>query len=334
MTDIRLPTLEELKDYVPPPRPVPNLGYACINESLSNVKPAKNKITTNRTCTKKTFEAKGLDYIGELVLQNVIDLAKIICWNNDHGIRLFRMSSEIFPWATHWDFKDLKDYEEIKAKCFYAGELARIFDQRLTFHPNHFVVLASPREEVVKNSLKELESHSEFLDMMGFEPSLWNKLNFHLAATYGDKPAAIERFKKNFWRLSERCRKRVSIENDDTPNDYSTEDLLPIAKELDCATTFDAHHHGFCPGSLSAEDAFRAAIATWKGVRPIMHHSESPEDPDKKRSAHSEWIKGPIELWGHDSNVDVMLECKRKEKALLKFRQQLKTESSSENLES
>jgi UV DNA damage repair endonuclease len=37
-----------------------NLGYACINMTLSDVKPIKNKVTTNRTCIKKTFLLKGL----------------------------------------------------------------------------------------------------------------------------------------------------------------------------------------------------------------------------------------------------------------------------------
>lgn len=322
MVDIVLPDLDDLRDYIPPPRPVPNLGYCCLSITLGEIKPAKNRIFTSRTCTKKTWEAKGVDYISELVLKNVIDLAKIIVWNNDNGIRLFRMSSEIFPWASEWRWKELKDYEEISSRCFYAGELARRYDQRVTFHPSHFVVLTSQKELVVERSLKELETHSEFLDMMGFKPSLWNKINIHIAATYGDKPAAIERFKTNYKRLSENCKRRMSLENDDTPNDYSIDDLLPIAKELGCGVTWDFHHQKFCYGKMSPKEAFLAAIETWGDVRPIIHWSESPEDLNKKRSAHSDYVTH-LDLWGYEDKVDVMIEAKSKELALLRYRDEI-----------
>ena len=52
-----------------------NIGYACINLSLGK------KITTNRTMVKKTFTTKGLDYVSDLVLQNVADLERINDWN-------------------------------------------------------------------------------------------------------------------------------------------------------------------------------------------------------------------------------------------------------------
>ena len=44
-----------------------NLGYACINLTLSNNKP---KVTTNRSMIKKTFLNKGFDYVSELSLLN------------------------------------------------------------------------------------------------------------------------------------------------------------------------------------------------------------------------------------------------------------------------
>ena len=47
-----------------------NLGYACINTELSS---RKVKVSTNRTMRKKTFQEKGLDYVSEVILQNVTD---------------------------------------------------------------------------------------------------------------------------------------------------------------------------------------------------------------------------------------------------------------------
>ena len=39
---------------------------------------------------------------------------------------------------------------------------------------------------------------------------------------------------------------------------------------------FDFHHHKFCTGGLTEKEAFFAALTTWpKGVRPVVHWSES-----------------------------------------------------------
>lgn len=322
MCSIKLPNLDDLKDYVPPPRPIPNIGYCGLNKTIGETKPLKNRIFTSRTCTLKTFKEKGVDYISELILKNVHDLAIIIQWNHENGIRLFRMSSEIFPWNSYWQWKELKDYDEIKKKCFYAGELARIYDQRLTFHPSHYVQLASLKSDVVEKSIKDLEIHSEFLDMMGFEPSLWNKLNFHIGGVYNDKQSAIERWKQNFNLLSENCKKRIAIENDDKPDCYSVDDLLPVVKELGIALTYDLHHYKFCNDKLSAKEAFLAAIETWGDVTPIIHWSESPKDLSKRRSAHSDYVTH-LDLWGNEHKVDVMIEAKFKELALLKYRDEI-----------
>ena len=52
-----------------------NLGYACINSTLSVQKP---KVTTNRSMIKKTFDERGVDYAGELSMLNVADLSTIL----------------------------------------------------------------------------------------------------------------------------------------------------------------------------------------------------------------------------------------------------------------
>ena len=85
------------------------LGYACINMTLQ----AAGGITTNRSMRQKTFNERGLSYVSELALQNVKDLETIVKWNEEMGIKLFRMSSELFPWMTYYDFEDLPDYPMI-----------------------------------------------------------------------------------------------------------------------------------------------------------------------------------------------------------------------------
>ena len=71
-----------------------------------------------------------------------------------------RLSSDIFPWCTEYQLKELKDFEAISDELAFAGKLARAYDQRLTFHPSHFVKLAAETDELLNKSIKELEVHS------------------------------------------------------------------------------------------------------------------------------------------------------------------------------
>jgi UV DNA damage endonuclease len=83
-----------------------NLGYACINMTLG-----KKGITTNRSMIKRTFKEKGINHASELGIQNVRDLIEIIKWNEQNGIKLFRMSSDFFPWASEYKLSDMPHYQ-------------------------------------------------------------------------------------------------------------------------------------------------------------------------------------------------------------------------------
>ena len=89
-----------------------NLGYACINMELSNA-PKASRVTTNRSMIKRTFKEKGLDYASELALANCKDLIKILQWNEARGIKFFRLSSDLFPWASEYKLSDLPDFDYI-----------------------------------------------------------------------------------------------------------------------------------------------------------------------------------------------------------------------------
>ena len=165
-----------------------SIGYACINLSLGK------KITTNRTMVKRTFIAKGVDYVSDLVLQNVADLERIIDWNEQMGIKMYRMSSEMFPWATEYEFTDLKDWNEIQKILQRCGAKATMYKQRLSFHPGPFNVLVSPKENVVLNTIKDLEVHGRIMDAMELSKTPYNKINIHCNGVYGDKQSAMDRF--------------------------------------------------------------------------------------------------------------------------------------------
>ena len=72
------------------------LGYACINATLRK----KHKIRMNRRAIKATYESKGLPHIGSLVQQNLEDMYKVLQWNVENKIRVFRLSSDTTPWGS------------------------------------------------------------------------------------------------------------------------------------------------------------------------------------------------------------------------------------------
>ena len=294
-----------------------NLGYACINTILS-----ENKITTNRTMRRKTFDAKGIDYVSDLALANTKDLKTYVQWNNEMGIKLFRLSSQIFPWSDEYNVKDLKDYDEIASIMLEIGKIATDAGQRLTMHPGPYNCLASPTKKVVEKTVRELNFHSEQFNMMGYEPSPYNKINIHVGGAYGDKEGTLKRFCDNFKLLNDDTKKRLVVENDDSPNEYSVKDLVNgVHLRIGIPITFDYFHHKFNTGDLTEEEALIVASATWpEGVTQCCHYSESRRkeqlDESIRPQAHSDLIYEKIQTYGLEP--DIVIEAKLKEQAIFK----------------
>tara|TARA_Y100001933_G_C18875827_1_gene511897 strand:+ start:44 stop:913 length:870 start_codon:yes stop_codon:yes gene_type:complete len=286
------------------------LGYACINLTLAKNNP---KITTNRSMVKKTFLNKGAIYAGELALQNVKDIIKILEWNLKNNIFFFRISSDIFPWASHYNISNLPQYNEIKDKLLEAGHFAKKNNIRITAHPGPFNVLVSPNENVIKNTFIDLKMHGELFDMMKLEKSVYNKINIHCNGVYGDKKSAMERFCINYKKLPISIQSRLTVENDDKETMYSVKDLMFIHEKIGIPIVFDYHHHKFCTGGLSEEEALKLAISTWpKNIKPVVHYSESKSVHEKnnkiKLQAHSDFIHKIPNTYGYD--LDIMVEAK------------------------
>ena len=294
------------------------IGYACINSTLQTA----GGITTNRGMRQKTYNEKGLDYVSELALQNCRDLVTIVKWNEEMGIKLFRMSSDLFPWMTLYDFTDLPDYNKIANLLKGVGTLAAKYDHRLTFHPSHFNALGSPNPVVVEKTIKELNKHSQIMDLIGLTISPYNKINIHVGGAYGDKESTLKRWVENYNKLDYNTRKRLTIENDDKANMYSVKELYEgIYKQCGVPIVFDYYHHKFCTGGLTEQEALELAASTWHGITPCTHYSESRRkehlDESIKAQAHSDLINGPIVTYGND--IDVVVEAKHKELAVLNY---------------
>jgi len=296
------------------------LGYACINLTLQENK--KNKITCNRTMIKKTFNDRGIKYAAELSELNTRDLLPILEWNHKNNIKVFRMTSCLFPWASEYMLEDLPNFDKISKNLKRAGDYAIENGIRLSFHPGPFNILTSTKEEVVKNTVVDLSIHGKIMDVMGLPRNHWAKINIHIGAAYGDRKSAMERWIKNFDLLPESVKTRLTVENDDKESLFSTKDLYEnIYKKIKVPIVFDYHHHKFRNDGESESECHEMAYESWGKIRPCFHYSESAslkEGSNKKDNAHSDYVYDNIESYGKD--FDVVIEAKAKELALLHYR--------------
>ena len=265
------------------------LGYACVNMTLTGrPKKAGGRVTTSRTCRKATWQNGSdnpkdwdLHLVGERALLNANDLLHYLEWNVDHKITLFRLGSELFPWHDHYELHQLPQFNEIAAKLMECGNYARKHGMRITTHPGPFNVLGSPNPEVVERTITGLERHSETFDLMGFEPSFENKINIHVGGAYGGQfEETAKRWIAGWHRLSDNCKKRLVLENDDKASLWSVRKLYNyFHKEIGIPITFDYHHHSFHPDEMTEEEALKLAATTWPDdVIQCTHYSESKQE--------------------------------------------------------
>ena len=292
-------------------------GYCCINLSLE-----KEKVTTNRGMVKRTFLERGLPYASQLALLNVKDLYKVLTWNADTGIRMYRMSSDIFPWCSEYELSDLPDFEEIEINLKLCGDLSKTTDQRLTFHPSPYCVIASERPDVVQKSFKELRQHAEIMDLMGLDQSYDYPINIHINTSKPTKEEAAERFCKAYLELPDNVKRRLVVEVDDKKSQFTSVDLAQLVhSKVGIPVTFD-YLHNICnpPEGISEAESLSICVSTWGDFIPITHYSDSRklyEDASAKELAHSDWIWGNPETYG--MNFDIEFEVKQKNIALLRY---------------
>lgn len=247
-------------------------------------------------------------------------------WNDRYGIKFMRLSSEMFPFASHleYGYKLAPFAAEALAE---AGKVAAELGHRLTTHPGQFTQLGSPRKQVIDNALRDLDFHAEMLDLLKLPPQQDRDavMILHLGGVFGDKPATLDRFRENYTKLPDNVKKRLVLENDDVC--YSVHELLPLCEELNIPFVLDFHHHNiiFDPeqireGTKDIMDLFPRILATWKrkGITPKMHYSEPtpPAITGRQRRKHSPRV---ATLPPCPPDMDLMIEAKDKEQAVFEL---------------
>lgn len=307
-----------------------NLGYACINTTLR-----KEGIFSSRTLILKTLRKKGRKEAMRLARLNIEDMKKIIEWNEAHGIRVFRMTSNLFPHMGSALIMNDREFDEVYNLDFArdlladVGKLARGFGHRLTFHPGQFAQLGSPRPEVVEQTFRDLNLHAAILCAMGLSTRLGSVMIIHGGGVYGDKEATLARWAANFARLPTTTREFVSLENDDVS--YAIDDLLPLCERLDIPLTIDFFHHQCNPGPQGADrvfddDLLDRVIAVWRrrGIKPKCHVSSQRKNG--RKGNHDDYIDADAIGFARilavcvKYSMDIVLECKQKDLCLIRLR--------------
>jgi UV DNA damage endonuclease len=301
-----------------------NIGYCCIPMGCNVGLKKKEQITVNRGMVRRTFDAKGLPYVSELVIENLKDTLKVLDYNLKSHIYIYRLSSDSFPWMSEYEFSDLPNFNVIQNLMTKIGDKIKSNGIRTSYHPGPFNVLASENPSVVEKTIKELNKHAELMDMMGLDQTTFYPINIHINTTQPTREEAAQRFVDRFPLLSESCRKRLTLENDDSPNQYSVKILHDLVHtKIGIPIVFDQHHFNYGPQDQSMEEALKLAHSTWS--TRVMTHMSSPktlEDNSGKQTAHADYIYEEIKTFGLD--FDTEIEAKAKDLAVIRYRQQFK----------
>jgi len=302
------------------------LGLCCLNETLRAQKPT---VFASRSIILRTLHEQGVDFLKEKILRNLQDLLIMMEWNEQNGIKVFRLSSGLFP---HKSNARAQDYSLnfAKRQLEIIGETAKKYNQRLTFHPGQYNVIGSPHEKVVESTTRDLLYHAEVLDAMNLPPD--SVMVIHGGGTYGDKEATISRWCNNYLEMPDPIRRRLVLEN--CEKSFSIEDCLEISRRVNIPVVFDTHHYtcynilhpdteDFKNTIKPATEYIEEILHTWqrRGIKPKFHVSEQGTGRCGHHSDYIEYIPEYLleipEKYG--VNIDIMIEAKKKELAIFKI---------------
>jgi UV DNA damage endonuclease len=259
--------------------------------------------------------------LSQICLANAESLLSALQYCAHNHIGCFRINSHILPVKTHpqvgYSVGELPDAEAIIAAFCRCGTFAAKHRIRTVFHPDQFVVLNSPREDVVEKSIDELEYQAEVAKWVGADV-----INIHGGGAYGDKSAALARFAQNLDRLSNSVQSRLTIENDDKV--YTPKDLLPLCRAAGVPLVYDVHHHRCLSDGLTIEQITDAATCTWDR-EPLFHLSSPLEGwSGPKPQRHHDYVdlNDFPDCW-RQRRITVEVEAKAKELAVLRLRDEL-----------
>ncbi|MGZ5510314.1 MAG: UV DNA damage repair endonuclease UvsE [Nitrososphaeraceae archaeon] len=284
------------------------IGYPCINHSIG-----KKTVSTFRLSSYT--EEKFI----QCVNYNLATLEEILKFNIANNFMFFRISSDMIPFASHpickFDWK-----EHFKSDLIRIGQLINDHNIRISMHPDQFVLINSKSQEIVNNSIKELEYHTDLLDLMTLDYSA--KVQIHIGGVYGDKEKSKKQFISNYKTLlSANIKKRLVIENDD--HLYNLKDCIEIHEYIGIPILFDVFHHICFDNNLPLHIALQISNNTWNHSKDgIMMIDYSNQELNQRKGKHSHTLDikqfEKFILSVSNLDLDIILEIKDKEKSAKK----------------
>jgi UV DNA damage endonuclease len=286
-----------------------SIGYACIHMGSN-----KTKLST---VYLKNFNQ---DKFISILDSNFNALEEIINYNISNSIKVFRISSDIIPLASH-PINTIPWWDIYSERLIGLGKLIKENGIRVSMHPGQYTVINSIHDSVVQKSIEELRFHTKFLDSLNCSYS--SKIILHIGGVYGNKDLSMDRFIENYKTLDDSIKKRLIIENDD--KSYNIDEVLSISNRANIPVVFDTLHHKLNPPKNNYLDQFQwieRCNETWNEIdgKQKIHYSQSANN--YKNGAHSKYIKAIqfLDFYNNLKNkdIDIMLEVKDKNLSAIK----------------
>jgi UV DNA damage endonuclease len=303
-------------------------GYVAMSVQLHDASPSRTMTMT--TFSKLADREAGLRRLERIARENLHNTLRLLKHNRYMGVQVFRLTSKLIPLATHGDFIDWNPYEQLAVEFAEVGAFIREHDMRVSFHPDHFTVLSTPRPEVLASSIRDLNHHVTMLEMMGLDERA--TCNIHVGGSYGNKTAAGRRFIEHFGQLELRISRRITLENDDKT--FTAAETLEICEQVGAPMVLDLHHHAVNnPEGDEAEKLWPRIRETWErrfgsSLPPKIHISSPKSESDPR--GHADFVDpGPLvsfllQIAPETPAIDVMIEAKRKDESLLRLMDDLR----------
>ncbi len=320
------------------------IGYACVNMSIgaggagstggagdTGGNGTGTRAVTNKTCRLSNCNDSRLK---KLITGNLDGLKKIIEWNIEKDIMLYRISSVVIPYASH-DVNKVIWWELYKDKISDIGRIIKSSGMRVSMHPGQYVNINSPNVDVVKSSIRELDYHAKFMDLLGLD--MCHKMIIHIGGAYGDKNMSMKRFIDVYSKMADNIKARLIIENDDKV--YNVWDVLDVSSKTGIPVVFDVLHHqvnngwdigtyGHIGKDKDLKLILEKCFSTWKDCDGIPKIHVSTQKSGVLVGAHADSIDMNLLMQIYcefiNNNFDIMLETKDKDISVLKAMRILK----------
>jgi len=286
-------------------------GYCCINLSIED-----NFKKMTLAWAERNSELDVRNKWEQVIKHNFSLLYKIINWNITNKVFLYRISSDLVPFADHvkygklWDeWRTNKQSQGIIDPVKNVLQIYMSIGGRLTIHPGQFVSIGSPNKDVRVSSIRNLEYHGQLLDVLGLPQNFKCPINIHVSNGTKDCDIIAQNVEDSLQKLTDSVRKRLVFENEQN-GCWNPENLRKHFPQI--PITFDYHHFNLNPGTISLAKALEITSASWPNNDPVQHYSEGRSRPDDP--AHSDYVASlPDVQW------DIEVEAKMKDLAIKKF---------------